>query len=164
MDEVSNVFVCLMGLGTVFVGLICIIVLCIVIGRLCRYAEARGTPAPLPAGAPLPIQPETTDTPVQERDAVIAAITAVLMAAASDRPRNIPGRKIAAPSRRIVLPVEPPFIPPVCRTPQRPISVRKPTPLRNQRQEMISAVSAAIAEENGGSLSGIRILSFKKVD
>ena len=36
MGEVSNAFVVAMGIGVVFVGLICIVVLCMVMSRLCR--------------------------------------------------------------------------------------------------------------------------------
>ena len=32
----SNAFVCVMGMGTVFVGLICIIILCNIVGFICR--------------------------------------------------------------------------------------------------------------------------------
>lgn len=39
--EPSNVFVCLMGLGTVFVGLICIIILCKVMSFLCMKVESK---------------------------------------------------------------------------------------------------------------------------
>ena len=60
MGEVSNAFVVAMGIGVVFVGLICIVVLCMVMSRLCRpvgkkvpaeapAAAAAGTPAALTA-------------------------------------------------------------------------------------------------------------------
>ena len=35
MNEVSNLFVCLMGMGTTFVGLICIIFLTMLMGKVC---------------------------------------------------------------------------------------------------------------------------------
>ena len=90
MPDVSNSFVILMGIGTVFFGLICIVVLSYVMSALCRGK----------ANAP-----------------VAAATTAVPAAVES-----IPNR-----------------------------------------QAMIAAISAAIAEDLGTDLSGIRILSVKKI-
>lgn len=37
--EISNTFVCLMGLGTVFVGLICIILLCMLVSKICQKLD-----------------------------------------------------------------------------------------------------------------------------
>lgn len=87
--EYSNLFVCLMGMGTVFFGLICLIVLTMVMGKIVGGHAA-------PAAAP-------------------AAIPAVPAAA------------------------EP------------------------NRQELVAAVSAAIAEELGTDITGIRIVSMKKL-
>lgn len=93
MNDVSSLFVVLMGVGTVFFGLICIIVLSTVMSAVCR--SMGGTPAPVPA-APVP----------------------------------------AAPTASAAIP---------------------------NRQAMIAAIAAAIAEEEGTDLSGIRILSVKKL-
>ncbi len=87
----NNTFVVCMGIGTVFVGLICIIILCKIIGAICMAAEKRAkakTEASKPVVEVLPIQ---------------------------------------------------------------------------NRQEIIAAVSAVIAEELGKDISAIRILSFKKI-
>lgn len=60
--EYSSLFVCLMGLGTVFVGLVCIILLVSLMSYVCRKSEAKSAaPAPVaaPVSAPKPgIQPE----------------------------------------------------------------------------------------------------------
>ena len=89
--EVSNLFVCLMGMGVTFIGLTCLILLTTLMGKLVnRVPEAKPVPAPVPAPTP----------------------------AAGDVPN---------------------------------------------RQELIAAVSAALAEELGTDVSGIRILSFRKV-
>lgn len=88
--DYSSVFVCLMGMGTVFFGLICLIVLTTIMGRICR----RGKQAAPAAAASAP-----------------ATATA---------------------------------------------------PQVNQ-QELVAAVSAAIAEELGTDITGIRILSMKKL-
>lgn len=46
--------------------------------------------------------------------------------------------------------------------PTTPTNVAKNQPIEN-RQEIIAAVSAVIAEELGTDISAIRILSFKKI-
>ena len=86
--DYSTIFVCLMGMGTVFFGLICLIVLTTLLGRIC-------------------------------------------------------GRKQQA-------------------APEAAISAPAAVPAVNQ-QELIAAVSAAIAEELGTDITGIRILSIKKL-
>lgn len=88
--DYSSVFVCLMGMGTVFFGLICLIVLTTIMGRICGFgkqtAPAAAVPAPATAAAP-----------------------------------------------------------------------------QVDQQELVAAVSAAIAEELGTDITGIRILSMKKL-
>ena len=87
--DYSIIFVCLMGMGTVFFGLICLIVLTTLLGHVCGQKQQA---APAAAAVPAP-----------------AAAPAV------------------------------------------------------NQQEMIAAVSAAIAEELGTDITGIRILSVKKL-
>lgn len=87
----SNLFVVGMGVGTVFLGLVCIVLLCLIMSAICRAAEKKPT---APAAEP-----------------------------------------VTQPSAR---------------------------PIEN-RQEIIAAVSAAVAEELGTDISAIRILSFKKL-
>lgn len=88
MPEYGSLFVCLMGMGTVFFGLICLIVLTAIMGKI-----VGGRPAP---AAPAPVA--------------------------------------AAPAAQ-----------------------------EGNRQEIAAAVSAAIAEELGTSITGIRIVSMKKL-
>ena len=92
MPEVSNLFVVLMGIGTVFFGLICIILLCMAMSAVCRSMEKAPVAAPAAPAAP---------------------------AAGAEAIPN--------------------------------------------RQAMIAAIAAAIAEEEGTDLAGIRILSVKKM-
>lgn len=60
--DYSNLFVCLMGLCTVFIGLICIIALVTVMSAVVRKTERQNTapaiPAPAAAAAPSEITPE----------------------------------------------------------------------------------------------------------
>ena len=85
--DYSIIFVCLMGMVTVFFGLICLIVLTTLLGRICGRSQKAALPA------------------------------------------------VEAPA---------------------------PAPAVNQ-QELIAAISAAIAEELGTDITGIRILSVKKL-
>lgn len=87
--QVNSLFVCLMGMGVTFIGLICLIVLTVVMGKIANALGKEEKPAAPPAPA---------------------------------APDAIPNR-----------------------------------------QEVIAAVAAALAEELGTDVSGIRILSFKKV-
>ena len=89
--EYSSAFVCLMGMGTVFFGLICIVALCCLMSAVCRRTERRKAAPAAPAAPAVPA--ETGD-----------------------------------------------------------------------RGELVAAVSAALAEELGTDISGIRILSLKKLD
>ncbi len=86
--DYSVVFVCLMGMGTVFFGLICIVALCYLMSAVCRGTERK---KPTPAAPAVP-------------------------AGTSDR------------------------------------------------GELVAAISAALAEELGTDISGIRILSLKKLE
>lgn len=89
----SNTFVCLMGIGTVFVGLICIIIVCKIVSGIIRLSEKA------------PAEKTAEATPV-------------------------------------------------------PAAVSEEIP---DRQRLIAAVSAAIAEELGTDVSALRIISFKKI-
>ena len=44
MNEVSNLFVCLMGMGTTFVGLICIIFLTMLMGKVMQKSTQKFFP------------------------------------------------------------------------------------------------------------------------
>ena len=72
--EYSNLFVVLMGIGTVFFGLICIIVLTTIMGKvLAAGGEAPKAAAPAPVAAP-----KAAAAPVVDNAPVVAAIAAVL--------------------------------------------------------------------------------------
>ena len=63
--DYSSAFVCLMGMGTVFFGLICIVALCCLMSAVCRRTERRKAVPAIPA--------ETGD-----RGELVAAISAAL--------------------------------------------------------------------------------------
>lgn len=72
MNEVSNVFVCSVGIGTVFAGLICIILLCWLMSTLCRAFQKKGNNAAGKASAP------DTSVALQNRQEFIAAVSAAI--------------------------------------------------------------------------------------
>ena len=74
MNEVSNLFVCLMGMGTTFVGLICIIFLTMLMGKVMQKLEKpeppKAAPVPVPAAPAVPADGLTDEVKV----AIMAAI------------------------------------------------------------------------------------------
>ena len=67
-------FVIVMGLGTVFIGLISIIILCKLLGAVCSIMEGKSTQTPAPA-APAVATPAPAPTKsTTNRQEVIAAI------------------------------------------------------------------------------------------
>lgn len=77
MDQIT--FVCVLGIGTVFVGLICIVILCSLVSFLCRKllsnkgeGVAANSVAPAPAAAPV------ASAPIPERKKILAAVCAVI--------------------------------------------------------------------------------------
>ena len=69
--EYSSLFVTLMGIGTVFFGLICIIFLTMAMGAILKGKEK--APAAAPAAAPAPVP-----KPQGMQPEIVAAITAAL--------------------------------------------------------------------------------------
>ena len=79
--EVSNGFVVLMGVGTVFVGLICIVILCLIIGLFCRIGAKKENNAARVSGVVVGADgpaANTTDLSPEKRREVIAAVSAAL--------------------------------------------------------------------------------------
>jgi hypothetical protein len=111
-----------MGIGTVFVGLISIVIICKIMGALCSVSAGRNTAAAAVSVPSSPVQIAEPDGP-----------TAVFMPV-------VPAEAGAAGS---------------------------PAPVENEpipdRRQIIAAVTAAIAEDLGTDITGIRVLSFKKV-
>ena len=72
--DYSNLFVCLMGIGTVFLGLVCLVFLVMAMSAICRKAKAADTvPA---AAAPVSAQPQADHSKKPELMAAIAAAIA----------------------------------------------------------------------------------------
>ncbi|MBR2131613.1 MAG: OadG family protein [Oscillospiraceae bacterium] len=140
--QVSNLFVCLMGMGVTFFGLTCLILLITLMGKIVggkQGAEAPSAAAPAPAPVSAPAAP-AAPAPVVNRQAVIAAVSAVI---AEELGTDVSAIRIR--SFKQIGGTAP---------------VVAPT---SNRQAMVAAVSAAIAEDLGTDVSAIRIHSFKQV-
>lgn len=74
--EPSIPFVILMGVGIVFIGLICIILLSMAMSAICRSMGDK-TPAPAPAAA-APAAPPVQSDAIPNRQAMIAAIAVAI--------------------------------------------------------------------------------------
>ncbi len=73
MPEPSIPFVILMGVGVVFIGLICIILLCMAMSAICRSMGDK-TPAPAPAAAAPAAPAAPAGNIPTNRQAMVAAI------------------------------------------------------------------------------------------
>ncbi len=69
MPDYSNLFVCLMGIGTVFIGLICIILLVSLMSFFCRKTEKKEA-----AAAPVAVP----RVEIADKGALIAAVSAAI--------------------------------------------------------------------------------------
>ena len=77
MTSLSNGFVCIMGMGTVFIGLICIVFICMLLSVVVR-AFSKSAKAPETAPAPNAAAPQAVTLPPAEKQAVVAGICAVI--------------------------------------------------------------------------------------
>lgn len=78
-NEISNWFVCAMGMGIVFIGLICLIVLIKILGKVSEIV-AKGTSvaaAPV-AVAPAPVAAAPATDAIPNRGELVAAVSAAL--------------------------------------------------------------------------------------
>lgn len=72
MTEISNAMVIGIGLGTVFVGLICLIILCYIMSAVCRMFTKDVKQDKTPADAP------AADMPIANKQEIVAACCAVI--------------------------------------------------------------------------------------
>ena len=76
MPEYSDLFVVLLGLGTVFAGLLCIILLITVMSWLCSRTAPK-------AAAPAPAAPKSAPAAIPRTAAPVSVVTPPMMAAIS---------------------------------------------------------------------------------
>ena len=78
----SNLFVCLMGIGTVFVGLICIVFICMLTSFLVRVFQKNEK-------APVASTNNTVQPPIANKQEVVAAVCAVIAHETGAEAKNI---------------------------------------------------------------------------
>lgn len=88
--DYSNLFVCLMGIGTVFIGLVCIVALVSVMSWVCRKTDRPKAAAPVAAPAPAVAAPAVTPAMV----AAVAAVIAEEMGTSVDAIRIVSMKKL----------------------------------------------------------------------
>lgn len=72
--EISNTFVVVLGIGVVFVGLICIVLLCKIVSAFCMLGEGKKKDNT----APVPNTVAAKAQPIQNRQEIIAAVSACI--------------------------------------------------------------------------------------
>ena len=102
-NSYSNLFVCIMGIGTVFIGLICIIVLVTIMSNVVRKMDrsgkkqASGAGTDLPAAAPAgPANGSGRAAPEQTGTLTAQLVAAVSAAIAQDMGTDISGFRIVS--------------------------------------------------------------------
>ena len=69
--EQDNAFVVILGIGTVFIGLVCIVILCKLIGLFCGSAKKE-------EAVKIANTPSKSNEPIQNRQEIVAAVSAVI--------------------------------------------------------------------------------------
>ena len=83
MAEINNAFVVVMGIGTVFIGLICIIIVCKIVGFFCNIGVKKSVDEKIiPTNAP---------EKIQNKEEIIAAVTA---AGAEDMGKDVSALRV----------------------------------------------------------------------
>ena len=86
--ELSNTFVVLLGMGTVFVGLVCIVILCTIMSAVVRGFKKNEQPKTTAAPAPAPAS-VAAPAPIADRQAIIAASCALIAEELGEDVKNI---------------------------------------------------------------------------
>lgn len=76
MPEISNTFVVVLGISVVFIGLICIILLCKIMSAVCNIAQGKKTDEATPA--PVVVTNNVAAQPIENRQEIIAAVSAAV--------------------------------------------------------------------------------------
>ena len=69
----SNAFICLLGMGTVFVGLICIIILCKLMSLVCGLFPEKEA-----AAKSAPVKRDASAAPIANKQEIVAAACAAI--------------------------------------------------------------------------------------
>ncbi len=85
----TNTFVCVMGMGTVFIGLVCIVLICKLLSIVLNgFAKTDKTAAPTPKAPVVATAPEVALSPA-EKSAIIAGICACIAEELGEDASNI---------------------------------------------------------------------------
>lgn len=76
--ELNSAFVCIMGMGIVFIGLICIILLCKIMSAVIRIAEGKSAQAPAAPVASAAAAPAVASDEIPNRQEFVAAVAAAI--------------------------------------------------------------------------------------
>lgn len=78
MDSIT--FVCVVGIGTVFLGLVCIVILCSLVSLLCRklLGDKQEAPKAAPVSAPVSAAAPVVAAEIPNRKKIVAAVCAVI--------------------------------------------------------------------------------------
>lgn len=86
MTELSNLMVVSIGLGTVFIGLICIIVLCYIMSAVCRMF---GKKTPVASGTEALAATPAAPAAIENKQEILAACCAVIAEELGTEANNI---------------------------------------------------------------------------
>ncbi len=137
--EPGVLFVAIMGICTVLISLVCIILLCMLMSRVCRLLERIEKPA-LKHKDAAPNAQAAVPAPIPNREELVAAVTAAL---AEELGTDVSAIRVLSFRR----------------------ADEQAAPAANpQRGELVAAITAAVAEELGTDVSAIRIHSLRKLN
>ncbi|MGN0114288.1 MAG: OadG family protein [Acutalibacteraceae bacterium] len=89
----SSLFVCLMGVGIVFAGLVCIVLICKLMSFFAKGSEKNSESAAPVAAAPVPAAGINDTVPPEKRGEFIAAVSAAI---ADDLGTDVDGIRITS--------------------------------------------------------------------
>ena len=89
MTGLSNTFVCVMGMGTVFIGLVCIVLICKLLSVVLKgFAKLEKEAAPAPKAPAATAAPEMTLSQA-EKSAIVAGVCACIAEELGEDASNI---------------------------------------------------------------------------
>lgn len=133
--QVSGWFVMLLGMGTVFVGLICLIFITMLMSFLLNRKKPEAAAAAPAAAAPAAAAPAAAPATIANRPQFVAAVAAAIATEMGTEPAGLRIHSI------------------------RPAG----SAAAGDRGSFVAAVAAAIAAETGTEASGLRIHSIRQV-
>ena len=86
MTELSNAFVCIMGMGTVFIGLICIVVICMLMSAVIKAFSKNSNVASAPVA---PVRTNTVALDAKTKAEIIAGACACIAEELGEDASNI---------------------------------------------------------------------------